>query len=161
MKLKSLAVILLLTVSAFGAVFTSTAGRFSASFVEPPTTASRAAKMIDGTPVTIKSFYAEDASMGEILEYTDLPAAPTPEQLLATARMAFAGRVLDGLGGGEHNGRTWTLAAGHDEHLIYLYAVACVGTRLYEVTIAIIPSPEAKASETAAEAFLDSLKITE
>lgn len=166
MKLRSLAVVLLLAVSAFAGTFTSTAGRFSADFIATPTTEVNEVKTAKGATVTITSFYAmaTDKSLGEILDYTDFDAPLTKQQLLDTAKAAFSGEgmTLDGVGTTESDGKTWTLAAGHDDTFLFFYGETCVGNRLYTVTIAVPADDEAKAklAEEKAEAFLGSVKIT-
>lgn len=165
MKLKTLAVILLCAVSAFAGTFTSPAGRFSADFIADPTVTTQDVKTAKGGTVTITSFFAKaaDKSMGENIDYVDFPEPLTQQQLLDTAKAAFEDKTLDGVGKTESDGRTWVLVAGHDDELLYFYAETCVGKRLYTVTIAAPMTTEEKGrvAETAAEAFLGSIKITE
>lgn len=164
MKLRPLAVVLLLAVSAFAGTFTSTEGRFSADFVATPTTSTDTIKTAKGKTLTITSFFAKaaDKSMGEMVDYVDFPEPLTEQQLLDTAKAAYDGKTLDGVGKTESDGRTWTLASGHDEDLLYFFAETCVGNRLYTVTIAVPMNDEAKAriAEGKAEDFLGSIKIT-
>lgn len=167
MKLKSLslAAVLLLAVSAFAGTFTSPAGRFTADFVTEPTTESRDVKTSKGDTVTVYSFFAKaaDKSLGEDIDYADFAVAPTTEELIDTAKSSFGDRELDGVGKTVSQGRTWILAAGHDEKLVYFYAITCVGKRVFEVTVAApaVDQEKVKIAESLAEDFLGSIKITE
>ena len=169
MKFKALAVIFLLAVSAlplaFAGTFKSTEGRFSADFLGTPTVDTRVVKTAKNEDVTITNFFAmrDDKTLGENIDYTDFPQPLTTQQLIDTAKAAFSNMTLDGVGRTESQGRTWILAAGHDDNLLYFYATTCVGTRLYEVTIAVPMKDEekARAGENEAEAFLGSVVITE
>src|SRR5216683_1953090 len=155
MKLKLLAVILLLTVAtSFAGTFNSTPGRFSADFVVTPTVDTKTIKT-GKTSLTITTFFAKSAdnTLGENIDYTDFPETLTTEQLIETAKAAFDGITLDGLGKTESRGRNWILAAGHDDELLYFYAVTCVNKRLYEVTIAEPIKGATKDGEMTAEAF--------
>jgi hypothetical protein len=168
MKLKSfktLAVLLICAVSAFAGTFTSTAGRFSADFIAAPTAETETAKLADGTGVTIYEFFAiaSDKTMAENLSYVDLPRVVSIDELKDTAKAAYngTGRTLDGIGTTESDGRTWVLAAGHDDAVLYFYANTQVGKRLYEVIIAQPLKTATHENEQKAEDFLGSVRITE
>src|SRR5882724_6394027 len=103
---RSLAVALLLTVSAMAGTFTSTAGRFTANFVATPTVETRDVKTVKGETVTVTDFFAmaNDKSIAQDVDYADFSGELTPQQLLDTAKAVFDGLTLDGVGKTESNG---------------------------------------------------------